>query len=77
MKWVTTSWTYSSRDVKVKWRREEGTTVCPRSSYRFYRVTYYMKWVATSWTYSSCIECEIRRSECISLYKVTYIIIYA
>ena len=26
--------------------------VCPRSSYRFYLVTYYIKWGALSWTYS-------------------------
>ena len=27
-------------------------TVCLRSSYSFYIVSYYIKWVATSWTYS-------------------------
>ena len=27
-------------------------TVCPRSSYTFYIVSYYIKWVTTSWTYS-------------------------
>ena len=28
-------------------------TVCPRSSYPVYIVTYYMKWVTTAWTHSS------------------------
>ena len=28
------------------------TTVCPRSSYPFCIVTYYIIWVSTSWTYS-------------------------
>ena len=27
-------------------------TLCPRSSYPFYIVSYYVKWVTTSWTYS-------------------------
>ena len=27
--------------------------VCPRSSYPFYIVGFYMNWVTTSWTYSS------------------------
>ena len=27
-------------------------TVCPRSLYPIYIVSYYMKWVKTSWTYS-------------------------
>ena len=27
--------------------------VFPRSSYPFYKVSYYMKWVTTSWTYST------------------------
>ena len=26
--------------------------VCPKSSYPFYKVSYYIKWVTTSWTYS-------------------------
>ena len=26
--------------------------VCPRSSYPFYIISYYIKWVDTSWTYS-------------------------
>ena len=26
--------------------------VCQRSSYPFYKVSYYIKWVTTSWTYS-------------------------
>ena len=29
-----------------------GYTVCPRSSYPFCIVSYYMKWVTTSWTHS-------------------------
>ena len=28
-------------------------TVCPRSSYPIYVITYYIKWVITSWTDSS------------------------
>ena len=28
-------------------------TVCPRSSDKFYIVTYYIKWVTTSWTNDS------------------------
>ena len=28
-------------------------TICPRSSYPFYIVTYCIKWVTTSWTYSA------------------------
>ena len=28
------------------------STVCPRSSDPFYKVTYYIKWVTTSWTES-------------------------
>ena len=28
------------------------TTVCPRSSYPFHIVIYYIKWVTISWTYS-------------------------
>ena len=31
-------------------------TVCPRSSYPFYVVTYYIKWVTTSWTHSVYIS---------------------
>ena len=31
----------------------ERDTVCPRSSYPFYIVTYYINWVTTSWTYST------------------------
>ena len=31
------------------------TTVCPRSSYPFYEITYYIKWVTTSWRHSRCI----------------------
>ena len=27
-------------------------TVCPRSSFPFYRVSYYIKWVTTFWTHS-------------------------
>ena len=27
-------------------------TICQRSSYPFYIVTYYIKWVTTSWTHS-------------------------
>ena len=30
-------------------------TVCPRSSYSFYIVSYYTNWVNTSWTYSIII----------------------
>ena len=25
-------------------------TVCPRSSYPFYKVTYYIRWITNSWT---------------------------
>ena len=28
-------------------------TVCPRSNYQFYIVSYYINWVSTSWTYST------------------------
>ena len=35
---------------KNPWRNE-GYTVCPRSSDPFYVVTYYINWVTTSWTY--------------------------
>ena len=30
------------------------SSICPRSSSRFYKVTYYVKWVTTSWT--DCIN---------------------
>ena len=33
--------------------RSKEITVCPRSSYSFYIVSYYIIWVTTSWTYSS------------------------
>ena len=36
------------RDSEVKFQR----TVCPRSSDRFYIVTYYIKCVTTPWTHS-------------------------
>ena len=32
--------------------RPSVTTTCPRSSYPFHIVSYYINWVATSWTYS-------------------------
>ena len=31
---------------------EYGNTVCPRSSYPSYTVSYYITWVTNSWTYS-------------------------
>ena len=31
-------------------------TVCPRSSYPFYVVSYYIKWVTTSWTDSMTVD---------------------
>ena len=33
-------------------------TVCPRSSYPFYIVTYCLKWITTSWTYSTCTQID-------------------
>mgnify|MGYP007023201260 CR=1 FL=1 len=59
------TWTYkkpgsfslrsSVEEFHNKWNRVWRTmgTVCPRSSYPFYLVSYYMKWVTTSWTFSS------------------------
>ena len=32
--------------------KSRNHTVCPRSSDRFYMVTYYIKWVTTSWTHN-------------------------
>ena len=32
-----------------------ANTTCPRSSYAFYMVSYYIKWVTTSWTH--CLTC--------------------
>ena len=34
------------------WAFDKGNTICPRSSYPFYIVAYYIKWVTTSGTYS-------------------------
>ena len=36
-------------------------TMCPRSSYPFYIVTYYIKWVTTSWTYRNAWEKGCRK----------------
>ena len=33
--------------------RKIVNTICPRSSYPFYIVSYYIKWVTTSWTHST------------------------
>ena len=44
-------------------------TVCPRSSYPFYMVSYYIKWVTTSWTHSTICP---RSSD--PFYRVTYCI---
>ena len=32
---------------------KRATISCPRSSYPFYTVSFYIKWVTTSWTYST------------------------
>ena len=31
---------------------DNSGTACPRSSYPFYKVSYYVRWVTTSYTYS-------------------------
>ena len=38
------------RRLKSGRRSELDSTVCPRSSYPFYLVTYYIEWLTTSWT---------------------------
>ena len=36
--------------------KELGYTICPRSNYPFYIVTYYIKWITTYWTHSNSIK---------------------
>ena len=45
-------------------------TMCPRSSYPFYILTYFMKWVTTSWTdgtYTLKILSELSIEKCTTL----------
>ena len=42
----------TNQPTETYWESFNLTTVCPRSSYPFYLVTYYIKRVTTSWTYS-------------------------
>ena len=53
IKWVTTSWTYSSRTYPcVDKNQHPKHTICSRSLDLIYIVSYYINWVTTSWTYS-------------------------
>ena len=51
---LSTSLSSKSRRITVhqEINRPGNLPVCPRSSYPFYIVSYYIKWVTTYWTYS-------------------------
>ena len=41
---------YMATASSFGWLKSPLSTICPRSSYSFYVVIYYIKWVNTSWT---------------------------